>query len=177
MFIFLLPVVLIACGEKKTDMLELEPELTAEIPVVEDWSDASIPVYSFDELQPLLEKNDGTTYVVNFWATWCKPCIKEMPYFEELALNYSKDKVKVVFVSLDFPEKIESQIVPFIEKNKIESEVVLLNDPDANGWIPKVSKEWSGAIPATVVHNGDKRSFHEGSLNYEELENLVQTIL
>ena len=133
--------------------------------------------YDFEGLQPLLTKNNDSTYVINFWATWCKPCIKEMPYFEKLSTTYASDKVKVVFVSLDFPDKLEKQVIPFIEKNNIQSQVVLLDDPDANSWIPRVSDDWSGAIPATIIYNKSTRRFFERSFTFEELEKEVQSIL
>ncbi|PKA83582.1 thiol-disulfide isomerase/thioredoxin [Ulvibacter sp. MAR_2010_11] len=136
-----------------------------------------IPMYSFNELQPLLSKDNDTTYVVNFWATWCKPCIKEMPYFEKLNSDYAKDKVKVVFVSLDFPDKLETQVIPFIEKNNIKSQVVLLDDTDANTWIPKVSSTWEGSIPATLIYNSATRHFFERSFTYEELEKELKNVL
>jgi len=137
----------------------------------------TVATYDFEGLQPLLTKNNDSTYVINFWATWCKPCIKEMPYFEKLNTTYASDKVKVVFVSLDFPDKLEKQVIPFIEKNNIQSQVVLLDDPDANSWIPRVSDDWSGAIPATIIYNKNTRRFFERSFTFEELEKEVQSIL
>ena len=137
-----------------------------------------IRVFNFPALdEALLQKQTDSTYVVNFWATWCKPCIKEMPYFEKIASEYAKDKVKVIFVSLDFPDRLGPQVVPFIEKNNIQSEVVLLDDDNANDWIPKVSTEWQGAIPATLIYNQGGRAFYERSFTYEELENEVKSLL
>src|SRR5690606_240818 len=124
----------------------------------------------------LQNKNDSI-YVINFWATWCKPCIKELPAFEKLASDYSAEKVKVLLVSLDFSDKLKTQVIPFIKKNNIQSEVVLLDDPDANNWIPKVSVEWSGAIPATIIYNKDNRKFYEQSFTFEELETELKTFL
>jgi len=123
--------------------------------------------------QPALE----TTYVINFWATWCKPCIEELPYFEELNKNYEDSNVTVVLVSLDFPKHIEKQVIPFIKKNNLQSKVLLLDDPDANTWIPKVSEEWTGAIPATIIIKGEKQQFYEKSFTYTELETELKTIL
>jgi len=80
-------------------------------------------------------------------------------------------------VSLDFPDKIESQLIPFVTKRKLKSEVVLLDDPNANEWIPKVDETWTGAIPATIIFSKDKRKFYEQSFTYEELENELQTII
>ena len=115
--------------------------------------------------------------MVNFWATWCKPCIKELPDFEKINEQYASQKVKVILVSLDFPGQMESRLIPFVEKRQIKSEVILLDDPDANGWIPKVDQEWSGAIPATLLYNKRERKFYERSFTYKEIEKELKSIL
>jgi thiol-disulfide isomerase/thioredoxin len=137
----------------------------------------NVPVYTFNELEPLLHLKNDTTYVVNFWATWCKPCVKELPAFEKLNEKYTNQKVKVVLVSLDFVKNYDSRLLPFIEENKIQSEVVLLNDPKSNVWIDKVSPLWSGAIPATLIYNSSKRQFFEQSFSFKMLENDVKQFL
>lgn len=117
-----------------------------------------------DYLQP----NNDTTYVINFWATWCIPCVKELPYFEELNNKELNGKVKVVLVSLDFTLK---QVETFSKKKSLQSEIVLLSDSKTNSWINKVDPSWSGAIPITLFIKGDKRMFYEKDYhNIEELE-------
>lgn len=135
-----------------------------------------IPRLSFDELDKYLHFNNDTTYVVNFWATWCAPCIKELPYFEELNSTKTTDPLKVILVSLDFPQHYESALIPFIEKRGIKSTVLYLDDGKAHKWIPKVDEKWSGAIPATLIYKGDKRKFIEGGMTREELEKAVKEI-
>jgi hypothetical protein len=81
--------------------------------------------------------------------------------------------VKVLLVSLDMHKMVESRLIPFIKEKNLQSDVVLLRDPDANSWIGKVDKNWSGAIPATVIYRNDKRNFYEKSFTYEELEKEV----
>lgn len=152
-------IVLVSCKEKNQNQL---------MSVITE-NEISIPVYDFDELQPLLHKQDNNTYIINFWATWCKPCIKELPYFEKINSDYNQQGVHVILVSLDFPEKLESHVQPFIEKHQLKSQVVLLDDVDSNTWIPKVSESWSGAIPATLIYNRTQRKFYEGSFTYNEL--------
>lgn len=168
-------------NSEKTEVAETEGQapMIAETEAEKDKTvtNSKIPVYDFEALAPLLQKNNDTTYVVNFWATWCKPCIKELPYFEKVNKEYAQDRVKVILVSLDFPDILEEQVIPFVEKRQIESQVVLLDDPDANGWIPKVDPEWSGAIPATIIYNRDNRKFYEKSFTQEELENEIKSIL
>jgi len=136
----------------------------------------SVKSYDYKTFEPFLNRQNDTTYVVNFWATWCKPCIEELPSFEKLNATYKDKKVKVILVSLDMSKQVESNLLPFIKRKKLKSEVIYLNDPDANSWIEKVDKTWSGAIPATVIYNKNQRKFYEQSFTYEALEQEVQSI-
>ncbi len=136
-----------------------------------------LPTLTFEDFRPLLEKQNDTVYVINFWATWCAPCVKELPDFERLNQKYTKQKFRMILVSLDFNRQKESRLVPFVEHNKLKAEVVHLNAPDANAWISKVNSEWSGAIPATLIYRGDKRIFHEGSYTFNELDTIVKQLL
>jgi len=137
------------------------------------------PIYeNFEDIEFIFQQKNDTTYVINFWATWCAPCVKELPYFEELNQKYTDKKVKVILVSQDFSKQLEKKLKPFLEKNKLQSEVLVLIDPDANSWIDKVNPAWSGAIPATVVYKGDKNEFYEKSFeNFEELEEIITPFL
>lgn len=132
----------------------------------------TVPSLSYTELKPLLNQEGDKIYVVNFWATWCAPCIKELPYFEVLD---QREDVEVLLVSLDFPKHKESRLLPFIKKNKLQSKVVLLDDANENYWINDIHPNWSGAIPATIVYNNDKRDFYERSFTQNELLNLVES--
>lgn len=141
-------------------------------------AEEELKVLNFEELQSYLNSKEAKkTYVVNFWATWCAPCVKELPYFEQLNANYSNADVEVILVSLDFPKHIDSKLKPFLKKNALNSEVILLDDIDSNTWIPKVDKNWSGAIPATIIYNKSRRQFYERSFNYEELETELQQFI
>lgn len=131
----------------------------------------------FDDFEHMLHKDNDTTYVINFWATWCGPCVKELPYFEELTRKTQGEKIKVVLVSLDFKRQIKKKFIPFLRENNIASEVVLLLDTKEGEWIDKVDDRWSGAIPITIVYRGDKRAFlEEDFADYNELKDFVNTI-
>ena len=132
----------------------------------------TVPSLSYAELKPLLNQSDDKIYIVNFWATWCAPCVKELPYFE--ALNKRKD-IEVLLVSLDFPKHKQSRLLPFITKNKLQSRIVLLDEADENYWINDINANWSGAIPATLIYNSQKRDFYERSFTKNELLNLVES--
>jgi thiol-disulfide isomerase/thioredoxin len=135
----------------------------------------NVPVVDFRQFETYLQKTNDTVYIINFWATWCKPCIKELPDFERINSEYRDKKVKVYLVSLDFPEKHEELLIPYLKKNKIKSEVIHMNDADANSWIDKISPFWSGAIPATLIYKGSSKEFYEKTLNYDELKKIVES--
>jgi thiol-disulfide isomerase/thioredoxin len=129
-----------------------------------------------DELQKLLNE-PGKIKVVNFWATWCGPCVKELPYFEKV--NRDNKKIDVLLVSMDFdldpnPEKVKK----FIVRKKLESKVVILEEENPNDWIDKIDKAWGGALPSTLIINpaNKKRKFVEGELKEGELEKLIEEI-
>ena len=136
-----------------------------------------IPSYNLEELETRIYSTEDVTYIVNFWATWCVPCIKELPYFEGLEKKYKDDpKVKVILVSLDFANAKENRLIPFVKNKQIKSEVIHFIEKDANYWIPRINKNWSGSIPATLVLNGDRKvkEFYEKSFeSLEELEELL----
>lgn len=134
---------------------------------------SQVPTMDFNQLEPRLDTGTDSVYVVNFWATWCVPCVKELPEFEKINELYSDRKVKVLLVSLDNPRHMESRVLPFIEQHNLKSEIILLDDPRSNNWIPLVDDSWSGAIPATIVFTKDSRSFYEKVFTYEELEDIV----
>jgi len=140
---------------------------------------SQIPIFdSFSDIEPIFKQNTDTTYVINFWATWCKPCVEELPYFEELHNKYGNEKVKVILVSLDFPKQLESKLYPFVDKHQLKSEVLALIDTDYNSWIDRVDPSWGGAIPVTVIYRKDKRTFiGEQLANFEELDQLVSSFL
>ena len=123
-------------------------------------------------------KND-TLYIVNFWATWCKPCVEELPNFELLAKNYQNKKVKMYLVTTDMRKDIATRVTDFVKAKGLTQQVVFINEINADKWINKVSPEWTGAIPATwfVKGNIGYQKFHEGELTYEELEQLVKLVI
>lgn len=132
-----------------------------------------IRITDFNGLKPLLDKRNDTTYVVNFWATWCSPCVKELPAFERVHAEYSNQAVSVKLVSLDFRKQLENRLIPFVKKHNLQPEVILLDDPDSNAWIDKVSPEWSGALPATLIYNRNFRAFYKRGFTYEELAEII----
>ncbi len=136
------------------------------------FSQSKIPVIKIENLLQSIEKNNDTIYIVNFWATWCKPCVAELPDFEKIDFEFKTQKVKVLLVTLDFKEELEKRVIPFISKNKYTSEILLLDETDGN-FINKIYKDWSGAIPATLLIKNNKKEFIPKKTNYEELKSKI----
>jgi thiol-disulfide isomerase/thioredoxin len=133
-----------------------------------------IPVMDFDRLAPLLQMENDTLYMVNFWATWCMPCVQEMPDIVKFADEMEDQKFRLILVSLDDPGQMESRVKPFVKRYGIDGKVILLDDPDANSWIPKVHPDWMGAIPATLFYSSGFRQFHGEMIDYKTLKEIVE---
>lgn len=136
----------------------------------------NIPIIQQQELLDLLAKKDDTLRVVNFWATWCGPCVKELPHLEQLQRDKLEQPLRVILVSLDFPSQLQKRVVPFVKKRKLRSTVLLLDGGDPNLWIDRVEPRWSGSIPATLFLYKGKRIFYEGQISAQELAQYVQQI-
>ncbi|MDX9759816.1 MAG: TlpA disulfide reductase family protein [Bacteroidota bacterium] len=138
----------------------------------------AIPIYEgFETLAPLFHARGDTTVIVNFWATWCAPCVEELPYFEELTRDRGDAPYQVILVSLDFRTQLERRLLPFVRERNIRSTVVVLDDADANAWIDRIDPAWSGAIPATLVFNAQRREFREQTFTREELFSLIDSFV
>ncbi len=126
------------------------------------------------QLQTILHSKTDTLHILNFWATWCKPCIKELPYFLQIAQENKNSNVKVILVSVDFPEDINTRLIPFLERRQLPQPMLLI-DPKNDQWINDVSTEWSGAIPATIIFNKHRGIYYfiERELSLQELQKYV----
>ena len=127
------------------------------------------------ELEKLLASPGDELHVVNFWATWCPPCVTELPYFEKLLKEYKDKGVKFILISLDFPSQIESRLIPFLKTNKITADVRVMTDLDYNSWIEKVDSSWQGNIPVTLLFNNARKVkyFHPSEVTEKELRDLI----
>jgi thiol-disulfide isomerase/thioredoxin len=133
-------------------------------------------VIKFDRLRSLIDENNDRIHVINFWATWCGPCVKELPLLEALTAK-NDPSIKVTLVSLDFADEI-GKVNSFIERKKITSEVLLLDEIDYNEWIDRVDKSWGGAIPATLFINQKtgQRKFIDKELKDGDLEKVIVSL-
>jgi thiol-disulfide isomerase/thioredoxin len=133
-------------------------------------------VYKIDDFLKRFKSSD-TVYVVNFWATWCKPCVEELPGFDSLATKTAGLPVKVLLVCLNFREEISAKVNPFLKSKGIKAECVLLDEVNGNDFVDKISPAWSGAIPATWFVYREQRVLVEKNIKLSELYTRVSQML
>jgi len=134
----------------------------------------NIEIYNADMLMKRATSKDSI-YIINFWATWCGPCVKEIPMFNSLQERYAGKPVKIILVSVDFKNDYPSKIEKFIKKKKLTPEVVWFSETNANEFIPKIENTWQGSIPATLVLQPGQyfRQFWEGMIGIDQVTNVV----
>ncbi|MCX8080103.1 MAG: TlpA family protein disulfide reductase [Bacteroidia bacterium] len=139
---------------------------------------AQLPeVVSWEQIKAQISKNPDSTYVINFWATWCKPCVQEMPDLWEESEKFNTKKVRFVPISLNFPDEAQTKVLPYIEKNFPGKKFFIFNKVIGPDDIPKISKDWTGAIPFTMIVKGKKTKTFERKLKKGELETELKKLL
>lgn len=133
-----------------------------------------IASYTADELN-VRTSNKDTLYIVNFWATWCIPCVKELPAFSIVQDLYKNRPVKIVLVSFDFKEQYPSALSAWVKKKKLTPEVAWLNETNPNKYIPKLAPDWEGGLPATLLINNKtgKRLLKPTEVTADELKTWI----
>jgi thiol-disulfide isomerase/thioredoxin len=137
-----------------------------------------VPVWKFADLEKQFDVKDSVV-IINFWATWCKPCVNEIVFFNKAKEQFKGKPVKFLLVSLDFKKELETRVVPFLMERGVKPDVVLLDEPDYNSWINKVEPTWSGGIPATLMYDKKTgaRKFFERDFTGDELISIINDLL
>lgn len=145
---------------------------------IHQFSAQEIKRIKITDLEETIRTNDGPM-IINFWATFCKPCIEELPYFQSLTKKYADKGVQLLLVSLDLEEAFPKKIAAFAGKQKISTPIVWLDEYDADYFCPKVDSSWSGAIPASLFVNPQNgyRRFFEEQLSEKKLERIITEML
>ena len=124
-------------------------------------------------------KESKTPLIVNFWATFCVPCIQEIPYFQELARQYQSKDVSLLFVSLDLKKAYPAEVNEMAKRLKLAFPVVWLNETNADYFCPKIDTSWTGGMPSSLFVNNATgyHKFYEEQLSREKLEKEIQAML
>jgi thiol-disulfide isomerase/thioredoxin len=125
----------------------------------------AVKVVDTPDLLETLKPESDSLRIINFWATWCKPCVAEMPHLKSLAKNHPE--ISFVFVSLDFKDDV-AKVEQFVKVKELPGTQLLMGNVDYNSWIPSVHDQWDGSIPFTLVQYKGETHFHRGSFASEE---------
>ncbi|UCF64366.1 MAG: redoxin domain-containing protein [bacterium] len=129
-----------------------------------------------DDLQKLINQRRDRILLINVWATWCIPCREEFPDLVQLAENYKDRQVDIVAISADYPDEIETKIIPFLKSQQVNFPVYVQNFENQEDFINFLSREWSGALPASFIYNatGEQKLFLLGKQSYQEFADALQ---
>jgi len=138
----------------------------------------TIPKWKLNDLQQAIKNADKPT-IFNFWATICKPCVEEIPYFQQIIKKYDSAGVRLVLVSLDLPEAYPKQIATFASKHNFNSPIKFLSETNADLFCPAVDASWSGAIPASLFVNNKTgyKKFFEEQLSREKFQKEIRLMI
>ena len=124
-------------------------------------------------------KNSERPQIVSFWATWCIPCIHEIPWFQSAVEKNSDKKPELILVSLDFDESYPKKIAEFIKKKGFKATFFWLDETNADHFCPMIDQKWEGGIPATLFVNNKKnyRKFFARQLTDRQVEAEVKALV
>ena len=117
--------------------------------------------------------------VVNLWATWCSPCVEEMPYFISLHKNYGAKGVELISISADAKDTIDTAVKPFQKDHALPFPIHVLSESNPDATHASAHKELSRSPPETLLldKTGKLVNNWEGPVTYEQLEEAVKAQL
>ena len=129
-------------------------------------------------LKKLIKERNGRLLFLNIWATWCAPCVAEFPDLIKLSQSYDTTSLEVVAISADYPDEVDSKILPFLKKFNVPFRVYVAQFEHQEDFINAINRSWSGALPASLIYdaNGKQRFFHVGQQSFDEFKQEVDKL-
>jgi len=170
-FSLLIPLLFFSGCIKKENETEKQQESVAsfneEIPVVDEvW------------LKNKIENRNGKILFINFWATWCVPCVEEFPDLVKIFNEHKDSDFEFLSVSVDLPSDIETKVKPFLTKQSAGFPVVVVDEKKVDEVINLINPEWNGAVPVTVIYdeNGNRKEFISEAKDYEFFNKSIKKV-
>lgn len=153
-------------AQQEADLLSGSRQVALQEPI-----NQQIEMIDISFIDTLKNSSSDTVYIINFWATWCKPCVEELPLFERLQEFFGDKKVRIILISNDSRRTYDTKLKDFVRTKNIKSEVLWMQSTNPDAWINTVHESWSGAIPATLIIKPKTQFvwFKEGEISYNEL--------
>jgi len=136
-----------------------------------DQENLEISEITLDELNDIIKNRKGRVLLINIWATWCVPCKEEFPDLIKISEKYD-EQIELVGISIDYPDEIESKIIPFLNEFQPNFVNYVNGEKDTERFINNLNPKWSGAIPATFFYDseGEQILFYVGKMSFEKIE-------
>jgi thiol-disulfide isomerase/thioredoxin len=130
-------------------------------------------------LQQLVKQARGKVILMNFWASWCDPCVEEIPDLLKITREFRPYGLEVILVSIDEPEDIDTKTAPFLKAQGVNFRTYIKKTRDDEVFINSVDKKWTGAIPATFIYdkNGVLVKRLIAQQNFETFAETLRTLL
>jgi thiol-disulfide isomerase/thioredoxin len=128
--------------------------------------------------QKLIAGSKGQVLLIDFWATWCSPCLEEIPHLVALERKYRGKGLRLVTVSAD-DEEDRAAALKFLQEKRVPAPVYLKTAGDDDKFITFVDKTWSGALPALFLYdrNGKLARTFIGEADMKAVEKAIQGLL
>jgi thiol-disulfide isomerase/thioredoxin len=138
----------------------------------------SIKKIKVTDLEQTIAQSDHPL-IVNFWATFCVPCVKEIPYFQSTVARYQGEVVELILVSLDLPDYYPGKIASFAQGRGFTAHIVWLDETNADYFCPKVDPRWTGGIPCSLFINNKThyRRFFDRQLTEPQVDLEIKKML
>jgi len=129
-------------------------------------------------IKELVREQRGQVVLLNFWATWCPPCLVEFPEIVAIEKTYRDRGLAVISVSADAPKKIDSDLLPFLETHPPDFPIYIMQTDDRNEFMRLIDPEWNGDIPATffIDREGAVASKQFSAVSREQMEQALEVL-
>lgn len=162
-------IILIFGGEY---ILENKQQVGTEVSET-DMQKMEVELIDSTQLLELVADSDSEVVLVNMWATWCKPCVEEMPYLLKLRETYSPEDFELILVSTDLDIDMD-RVKTFLASMEVDFKTYLKDEKD-DPFVTAMSSEWSGALPATFIYkSGELKDFWMGDVSYDDFVAAVE---
>ncbi len=163
------------CVIKRTGATTLQA--TTSAPLLQD--QPRVLLLKPAELAKLIQQAKEQVLVINFWATWCSPCVVEFPEFVSIDEKYRDKGVRILAISADDPGEINSAVIPFVKQMKARFEIYVQDVEDPQEMIDVVNKDWPGTLPATFIFDRQGKMIfqHFGIVDREKLIAAIESAL
>ncbi|MBT4318253.1 MAG: TlpA family protein disulfide reductase [Candidatus Marinimicrobia bacterium] len=138
-------------------------------------SDIKLKTVDASDINNQIKKHKGSKAVlINFWATYCVPCIEEFPMIVDLSKKYSEKGMQIYFVSADWLDR-KKDVRDFLLEKDVKGLSFIKEEGNDNNFINEISREWSGALPFTIVYdkNGNLSDYWEMKKNKDRFESAI----